>query len=443
MKRLCLTAGILAISAAGAAGLPHDRFAIGTYCLNGTAQTEAHIRDLKDCGIDFVIGVSGAKAETRELMKKYGILEIVSGYIPHPPGSTKAGTFAETAPLEKFEKGGRKFADDVRSGKFPTLAALSLGDEPNAVDFPHLGKTIARTRQACGNLPLYLNLFPNYASSTKNNTNPKYPKSQLGTASYEEYVDQYCKYIPLDHICWDHYVYSYSRKTGIPRFYDNFRIVADACRRTGRTLRFVPQVNSAKPEMWLSANMLRFQGFVTMAFGGESVAWACWTKGWWHNLVLDSKGEKTEQYEKLKKVNGELKTVGAAYMRFRNVATHFVGFAADDPDLKGLPVVSPAELDAGYVTGLAAADGRPLLVGEMAPRASGTDAKAFLVVAAEDPFDTAPAVRAVRFRLADGLRATVIGGEGKVALTPDAEGRLSFPLASSAGALLVVAGAAD
>ena len=233
------------------------------------------------------------------------------------------------------------------------------------------------------------------------------------------------------------------RKTGIPRFYDNFRIVADACRRTGRALRFVPQVNSQKPKMWLSANMLRFQGFVTMAFGGESVAWACWAKGWWHNLVLDAKGEKTEQYEKLKTVNGELKTVGAAYMRFRNVATHFVGYAADDPDLKGLPVVSPAELDAGYVTGLGAADGRPLLVGEMAPRAAGTEAKAFLVVATEDPFDESPAVRTVRFRLGEGLRATVIGGAGEIAPVADAEGRLGFPLASSAGALLIVTGVVD
>lgn len=311
MKKTCLAAGILVVSAAWSAGLPHDRFTIGTYCLRDNAQTEAHIRDLRDCGIDFVIGVSGTRTETRELMKKYGVLEIVGGYIPHPPGTPTAGTFEQT-PLAAFDEGGRLFRADLAAGKFPTLAALSLGDEPNAKDFPYLGKTIARTRLATGGFPLYLNLFPNYASSTLNNTNPKYPQSQLGAATYEEYIDLYCKYIPLDHICWDHYVYSYTREVGIPRFYDNFRIVADACRRTGRALRFVPQVNSQKPEMWLSANMLRFQGFVTMAFGGESVAWACWTKGWWNNLVLTTDGEKTEQYEKLKKVNGELKKVGAA-----------------------------------------------------------------------------------------------------------------------------------
>lgn len=130
-------------------------------------------------------------------------------------------------------------------------------------------------------------------------------------------------------------------------------------------------------------------------------------------------------------------------MRFRNVATHFVGYAQDDSDLKGVPVRPLETLDAGYVNELAAADGRQLLVGEMAPRATRTEAKAFLIVAADDPFDAAPVVRTVRFRLAESMRATVIGGDGKVALTSDAEGRLCFPLASSAGALLVVTGMAD
>ena len=112
-----------------------------------------------------------------------------------------------------------------------------------------------------------------------------------------------------------------------------------------RPLRFVGQVNSYRKGFRISENMLRFQGFATMAFGGESIAWACWTKGWWTNQVIDMNGERTQQYDKLKKVNHELRTVAAEYMRFRNVSTHFVGFPADCPDLQRVDDRPMAALD--------------------------------------------------------------------------------------------------
>ncbi|MBQ7915173.1 MAG: hypothetical protein IJ315_00110, partial [Firmicutes bacterium] len=68
----------------------------------------------------------------------------------------------------------------------------------------------------------------------------------------------------------------------------------------------VLQVNSKHKEEWISENNLRFQAYTAMAFGAENIIWACYTAGWWHNQVLDEKGEKTQQYEKLKKVNGEI-----------------------------------------------------------------------------------------------------------------------------------------
>ena len=66
------------------------------------------------------------------------------------------------------------------------------------------------------------------------------------------------------------------------------------------------------------------------AFGAEAITWACSGKGWFTNNVLTAKGEKTEQYEKLKKVNGELHSIGPRYMRYRNAATHFVGFKPEN-----------------------------------------------------------------------------------------------------------------
>ena len=419
---------------AAASGLADGQFGIGTYCIAPYAQTERHILDLKECGIDFVIGLRGDKA--RPLLEKYGIQEIVSGYIPHPPGSPTAGTWEQTAKLEMFDVGGARFLADLKNGKYPTVAALSLGDEPNAVDFPHLGKTVARTQKAVKGFPLYLNLFPSYASTT--NATARYPHAQLGAPTYREYVEAFCRHVPVDHISWDFYMYSPANKQHLPRFYENFVSVADACRRTGRKLRFVAQANSSRSNFWVSVNMLRYQGSATMAFGGESIAWACWTKGWWTNQVVDMNGERTQQYDKLKKVNLELKTIAPEYMRFKNTATWFVGFPADSPELKYVDDRPIAAFDDGFVRGLSAEDGGRLLVGAMSPRTQGCRDRAYFVFAADDPFDESPRTRTVKFKLADGFKASVLGGNGNMPLGMDAEGNRSFKLDSSAGALVVI-----
>ena len=436
-SKTCLSfaAAVMAAVPVSAAGLPKDRFNIGTYCVAAYAQTESHIRDMKECGIDFVIGLRGDKA--RPLLAKYGIMEIVSGYIPHPPGSPTAGTWEKTGKLEAFDKGCERFLADYKAGKYPTFAALSLGDEPNAVDFPHLAKTIARTQAGVHGLPLYLNLFPSYASTT--NATAKYPHAQLGAPSYREYIDAYCRYVPTDHICWDFYMYGPSSKAYLPRFYENFTAVADACRRTGRTLRFVGQVNSVRTNFWVSANMLRFQGFATMAFGGESISWACWSAGWWNNFVIGRDGRRTQQYDKLKKVNAELKAIAPEYMRFRNTATYFVGFPSGCADLSKTTDAKPIEaLDDGFVRNLRAADGDRLVVGGMAPRMNGCSERAYFVLAADDPYDEAPKRRMVSFALAEGFKARVVGGEGDVPLGTDSSGSRTFGLASSSGALIVI-----
>lgn len=437
MKPVCVVVFLLAVLAAMddvAAGLPDGRFCIGTYCVAPYAQSESHIRDMRDCGIDFVVGLRGDAA--RPLLAKYGIMEIASGYIPHTPGSSKAGTYERVAGLEEFDVGGALFLRDLKASRHPSCAGLSLGDEPNAIDFPHLGKTVARTQKAVDGFPLFMNLFPAYATTT--NATEKWPHAQLGVPSYAEYIDAYCRHIPLDHICWDFYLYQNPIQKFLPCFYENFAVVADACRRTGRKLRFVGQVNSPRKDFWVSENMLRFQGFTTMAFGGESIAWACWTAGWWTNQVVDANGEQTQQYAKLKKVNSELKTVACEYMRFRNVSTHFVGFPVDCPCLQRVADRPVASLDDGYVRGLSAADGDRLVVGIMVPRTDGNRERAYFVQAADDPFDKVPHVRTVRFSLAEGFKAKVVGGDGVVAIDRDANGNLCFPLASSSGAIVVV-----
>lgn len=425
-----LTAALCLTSAA--AGLDRSKLNIGVYYLNHNAGTEAHVRDVFECGVDFVLGPGVPHAYFR----KYGLGHMASFVMRHMPKAKDSGRMDEV--LKLCDDDARKFHASPR-GKEPSIWGICMGDEPSAKDFPNLGMAIAHSKKLFPDKFLYLNLYPNYASVAKNTD--AQAKSQLGVESYRKYIDEYCREIPLDYISWDFYLYSGRGDKHLPLFYDNFRIVADACRRTDRDMWFVGQVNSIRPELWISENMLRFQAFASMAFGARNIAWACYSPAWWTNSVLTASGEKSRQYERLKTVNREIKTIAPEYMRWRNTETHFVGFSKDDPALRTMPTVVPARtLSKGPFREFRATDGGRIVVGEMTPLKDAAAARgesALFVFAADDPYDTAPRPREVRFSLAEGMKPCVVGVNGVQNVYRTKDGVWSFPIASSCGALVV------
>jgi len=131
-----------------------------------------------------------------------------------------------------------------------------------------------------------------------------------------------------------------------------------------------------------------------------------------------------------------LHRIGPDYMRFRNKATHFVGFDDGCVDLAGTPIRPVASLDAGSFLGLCANDGGKLIVGEMAARKDG-GGDAVLICAADEPYDKTFKMRAIRFRIKDGCEVHAIGGQGPFPLTRAEDGTFSFKMSSSAGVLLM------
>ena len=411
-----------------------SKLRIGAYFLRAKPiVTDTHVRDLKECGIDFVFDKFNSELSLAEydLYAKYGIGAVVAWVIPGKPDVP--GTMRDVVQLSVYDKISKDFRSAGRMHK--VIEAMSIADEPSAQDFPYLGEAVKAAERAFPECMIYFNLFPSYAFMAANTVSETI--SQLGVATYQEYIDKYCQYIPLDYISFDFYLYSWKNEDFIAKYYDNFRIVADACRRTNRSLWFVPQVNSNLANLWIHENMLRFQAYSSMAFGAESITWSCYAPGWWENNVLTPEGEKTQQYEKLKTVNAELHRIGPDYMRFRNKATHFVGFTDGCGDLAGMPVRPVASLDAGSFLALCADDGGKLLVGEMVARKEG-GGDAVLICAADDPYDKSPRKRTIRFRAKDGCEVRAVGGQGSIPLARAEDGTLSFEMSSSAGVLLVV-----
>lgn len=403
--------------------MDRERLNIGVYHLRPYARTEQHVRELKECGIDFVICLEDDR-ETLDLFAKYGIGAIVSGIVPGWWGGNgdNAGKMSENNPIELYTKAARDFVDH------PAIWGIDAGDEPSALDFPYYGKVMRRMELDFPNQFAYLNLYPNYASVSQNTESETV--SQLGTSTYAEHIDRYCSCVGEDYICYDFYMYAAS----IPLAYENLRIVSDAALRTGRSMWIVLQVNSSRPEEWISEAKLRFQAFSAMAFGAENITWACYTAGWWHNQVLDENGEKTEQYEKLKKVNAEIRLLADEYMKYRRVATHFVGFK--DPKWLSSVEQSPvAALDTGVFAELHAKDDEELLVGQMVSR-SNDGTYALFVCGADDPSDVSPKTYTVSFR-ADEYSVRALSNNGVLPLERGADGSYTFTMHSNDGVLLI------
>ena len=245
----------------------------------------------------------------------------------------------------------------------------------------------------------------------------------------------------MDYICYDHYQFlsdnpSVVRKFGA-RSYENMIVVADACRATGRSFWYVAQVNSyTGSERKLSANQLRHQAYSAMAFGAESITWACYSRGWWKDNVIDDNGEKTEQYEKLKAVNAELHRLGPSYMRFRNTATRFVGFENRRDEIPQSAGVSIREFSNGFFMNVRATDGSPLVIGEMTARNLGDRAKAIFVFAAGDVMDEHRAEHVVAFRVRGFGKVSALGPNGRITLEKGDAGKYTFKLKDCSCALI-------
>ncbi|MBE6676291.1 MAG: hypothetical protein IKB28_01400 [Clostridia bacterium] len=401
--------------------MDRNRLNIGAYHLRPYARTEAHVKDVADCGIDFVVCMDNDRPAL-DLFHKYGVGAIVSGIVPGWWGGdgSNAGKLADTNPMEKYEAACASFVDH------PAIWGIDVGDEPSALDFPYYGKVIDYVNRAFSNQFAYLNLYPNYASVSGNNAQETV--NQLGTATYAEHIRRYCECVPSDYLCYDFYLYSIN----VAKHYENLRVVADACRNTGRSMWIVLQVNSHRPDEWMSENNLRFQAYTSMAFGAENIIWACYTAGWWHNQVLDDQGNQTEQYGKLKRVNAQIRTIADEYMKYRRVSTHFVGYQGH-PDMNCVQQESIESLSTGVFFDVKSDNGAPILVGEMVSRTNDGSA-ALMICAADDPYEKEPKEYQVTFR-APNRCIRALGGEGYKTVT-DLGGVYAVTVRSNEGVLI-------
>lgn len=380
-----------------------DQLLIGTYCLKPYARTEAHIRALKAAHIDFVCATPD-EPELLDLLQQHG-MGLFATCLPGWGGwlGENAGRMAEMIPLSSYEEAARRFTDH------PAVWAVDVGDEPSALDLPHHGKLIEAAYRLFPNQMPYLNLYPAYGAIPQNT--PEDIRFQLGTPDYASYIERYLECVDADYLCFDYYMYAMSVESA----YANMALVADKCRAAGRDMWIVLQVNSMDPDAWISLPQLRHQAYAALSFGARCINWACWTAGWWHNNVLDAEGNATQQYGKVRQINGELKAVGAAYMRYRNRSTARIS-AGETASLGRFRNIETTHgIFAGHMTD---PHGR----------------EALMITDISDPYGRSGTTGVIRFRCSENVRALRCGEPMPLRRTGDI---YEFDIAACEGVLLM------
>ena len=409
-----------------------SRFLIGSCCAASADFNEEMVLAMKDAGLDFFRDIPSPTPERYALCAKHGLPVFAS---PVPRVVAQWGTGQVKANLlARYDAKAAEYKAKFGANPKPVVC-LNLGDEPFVRDLPEMQRAVWRARQLFPDMGCCLNLDPLYAM-----------KEAFGKGNYEDYVDAYCRLIPIDHISYDFYLYApiNSENPDLVRMdCINKIIVANACRKTGRSFWYYAQVNSYPGQDFVSENRLRYQALSGMAFGMEVLQWACWQdgSGWWSNNVYTAKGERTEQFGKLKRVNAELHRLGTHYMYFRNVNTHLVGFKGRSEllptrQVRIRPPESPDELNVDSVSRLRADDGSPLMVGEMVARRRNFGARALFVFSADDPWDKIGGTRQVLFETQSAVRA--FGMDGEIAVKDEGNGVRSVPIASNRAVLIVI-----
>ncbi len=288
-----------------------DRLLLGAYCFPKD-ESYAKLREwFAEAGFDFYIGAGG-----EELTK-----EDFSWLAAHNIGVIAPNT------------------EYYRTSENETIWGIDLRDEPGSGLFADLSQdSDTLYGEAADRLPP-INLLPMYASAEQIEETAKGPflvhdakpdVCNSVSAQYRKYVKDYIRAVDSNVISADIYPLEAARDTGRLETYEywlrNLDILADAARACGRDLWVITQaagnfVDGEGVKRYCdTAEDQRWQNYVSLAFGAKAIIPGCFYRGWWDpaSHMVNNEGERTDTFDAVKQVNGEILAFARTYGRYEN-----------------------------------------------------------------------------------------------------------------------------
>jgi hypothetical protein len=283
------------------------------------------LENIADCGFTMAGFV---KPEDLPLCEKLGLKAIMA------PAETEEPWFGEWRKLsdQEIDKRVKEMVD--RTGQSRAVLCYFIMDEPGAPSFPALAKAVAAVKKYAPGKLAYINLFPSYATVGAPD------KSQLGTASYTEYLERFVKEVKPQVISYDNYMVQYSDDLLEERtaavYYADLLEIRRVSQKHDLPFWNIVSCNQIRPETTVpSPANLAFQAYTTMAAGGRGVSWYKYYQDGYAYAPIDGSGNKTETWQYLQVVNRQVGVLGPIMNRLRSTGVFFTS----PPPVKSLPLL--------------------------------------------------------------------------------------------------------
>jgi hypothetical protein len=279
------------------------------------------VSTLRDCGFTVAAFVTPDQVP---LCEKNGMRALIG-----PPGDMVKWEELTDAQIFQTVK---KMVDE--SGESPAVMGFFLTDEPGVKAFPALGKAVAAVKKLAPGKLAYINLYPNYATLGAPDL------SQLGTASYTEYLERYVNEVKPQFISYDNYQVQYSRDLAdrgtAESYFTNLLEIRRVAMEHSLPFWNIVSSNQIRPETPVPspANLL-MQAYTTLAAGGRGLTWYTYYVGGYHYAAIDKAGNRTATWAYLKMVNDQVKVLGPMMNRLTSTGVYFTS----PPPAASLPVL--------------------------------------------------------------------------------------------------------
>jgi hypothetical protein len=201
----------------------------------------------------------------------------------------------------------------------PALGAYYVTDEPSATQFPAIGAVVDYLRTHDPEHMAFVNLFPNYATP-----------AQLGTATYEEHLNQFVAQAHPWVLSYDHY--NFGIAGDYPGFFDNLESARAVAQANAIPLWVTTQLATFPGMRDLNEAEIRWCAMQCLAYGATGIMYFTY----WCNpdpdfsyAAFEWDGTRTDHYDHLQSINAGIQTLSPYLSTLRSIQVMHFGPEAD------------------------------------------------------------------------------------------------------------------
>lgn len=274
----------------------------------------------------YSIPAAETSAERYREMRDAGIIYSLS-FLPNLNEVKKALDAAEQAGVKllvscpELKKEPEKTVKQLKG--HPAVAGYHLRDEPPIQLYPELATWAKKIQSVDDKHFCYVNLFPNFASS-----------KQLGTESYEEYVQEYLNQIPVQFVSFDYYPV-FKDHLG-ESWYENLELISKKSGEAGKPFwAFVLTTNYDNDHVTpQTIAAMRLQAFSDLAYGAQGIQYFTYWSATSVNAPsredqrgapVSATGKRSIVYDRVKQTSQEIQNLSGVFLGAKVVSIRHTG----------------------------------------------------------------------------------------------------------------------